>query len=212
MNKTIGLSYESRDPVVIVAKRVAREVPLFKGRVNELTNSLSRRSAHVITMNTLVAANTDLLLARYRAANADTLRKQPAIAQLARKPITSPEVGMEAEPLVTFWAAVIGNTPGWDRVMLDEDQVDRLTAGEVREGIYADNGQTLMAPGHVSAYGIGWQAIAKAMAALVRWKADPTSAKVPLLADPLAALVDCIQKVDWRRGKHWNGSRWSAPG
>jgi DNA sulfur modification protein DndB len=197
VNKSIGYAYESRDPVVIMSKRVAHEVPLFRGRVNELTNSLSARSTNVITLNTLMSANTDLMLAYYKAAKLDTLKKLDPIKRLAQKPVASDEVLLEARPLIKFWEAAVANTPGWSQVMLDPEDPNHLKPGEVRDGKHG-------ALGHVSAYGIGWQAMAKAMAALIR-ATRGWNASAPPPADPLAAFVDCIKKVDWKKGTHWNG-------
>ena len=45
VNKTIGLSFEMRDPMALAAKAVADEVPLFKGRVNRRSNSLAASSS-----------------------------------------------------------------------------------------------------------------------------------------------------------------------
>jgi hypothetical protein len=48
---------------------------------------------------------------------------------------------------------------------------------------------------YVFAYGIGWQAIALAAAALI--KVDPANWK--------QMLADSLDAVNWRKGSHWNG-------
>ena len=63
VNKTIGLAFDTRDPIANLSKRVADEVPLFReGRVNMRTNSLAQTALQVITMNTLYEDNKWLLL------------------------------------------------------------------------------------------------------------------------------------------------------
>src|SRR5207253_2476193 len=52
---------ESRNPVVLVAERVAGTLPLFQGRVHRGSNSLPKTSAHVITMSSLVEGTKTLL-------------------------------------------------------------------------------------------------------------------------------------------------------
>jgi DGQHR domain-containing protein len=63
VSQTVALNYEIRDPVVILSKRLASEVPLFHERVNMTSNSLAAKSPYVIALNTLVTANTELLAA-----------------------------------------------------------------------------------------------------------------------------------------------------
>jgi DNA sulfur modification protein DndB len=64
----VALNYEIRDPVVILSKRLASDIPLFHERVNMTSNSLAPKSPYVIALNTLVTANTVLLGAMLNAA------------------------------------------------------------------------------------------------------------------------------------------------
>ncbi|BAL73752.1 DNA sulfur modification protein DndB [Bradyrhizobium cosmicum] len=181
VNKTIGLAFETRDPLVILTKRVIQEVELFKsdGRVNLVSNSLSARSPAVISMNTLMACNVELLAALYGiSSNEDTLRREvDDVSDLAHMLPTAPEVAPLAMKLVEIWDAIVEHTPGWHDVM-----AAHKTPGAVREQ-------------YVSAFGIGWQAIAVAAAAIVRSG----------VSSPINTLASCLTRVAWEKGPHWDG-------
>src|SRR5262249_55176507 len=61
VSKTIGYDFESRDPVVVITKDAASQVPLFDGRINRRSNSLPRSSSDVITLSTLVQGSRWIL-------------------------------------------------------------------------------------------------------------------------------------------------------
>jgi DNA sulfur modification protein DndB len=61
ISKTVGLSFETRDPVTLIAKEMLDEVQLFKGRVNRASNSLPHSSSKVITLSTLHTMTKELL-------------------------------------------------------------------------------------------------------------------------------------------------------
>lgn len=44
VSQTVALNYEIRDPVVILSKRLAKEIPLFHERINMTSNSLAPTS------------------------------------------------------------------------------------------------------------------------------------------------------------------------
>jgi DNA sulfur modification protein DndB len=141
--KTIGLAFESRDPIALITKAVIKEVPLFDQRVNLRTNSLSKKSPHVITMNALFESNKLLLNALGE--ELDGLRsRQPG----------DEAVGAVAQRLEKVWSIIIECLPEWKDVMSG-----RTKPGELREDF-------------VYAHGIGWQAIAHAAAALIRTYPD----------------------------------------
>jgi len=66
-SRTISLSFDTRDPVALIAKEVEKRVKLFTDpsadvlRVNHMSNSLPESSAHVITMNALYEATDSLM-------------------------------------------------------------------------------------------------------------------------------------------------------
>lgn len=60
VSKTVGYALETRDPLTLLAKEIAKAVPLFAGRVNFSSNSLPDSSSNVITLNTLRAATEKL--------------------------------------------------------------------------------------------------------------------------------------------------------
>lgn len=155
---TIGLTFESRDPKVIVTKRVAREVPLFANRVNELTNSLSKKTPDVITMGTLVQAHESLLGALYPVSGkGKSFEDHPDLLAIRQTDPMNDKVGAIASRLKDVWAVVIDNLPEWEEVLADRVHARHLRDGDDSKGTH----------GYVFAFGIGWQAIALAAAALI---------------------------------------------
>jgi DGQHR domain-containing protein len=143
VNRTIGLSFETRDPVAVLSKRVGEDVPLFQGRVNRWTNSLPTTSENVITMNALYAGNLLLLHA---------LGKD--VAELTALAPSDSRVGEVAEELSAVWETIIDAIPAW-RSVLDGD----MTPGEAREKF-------------IFAHGLGWQAIAHAASVAIKVAGD----------------------------------------
>lgn len=184
VSKSIGYAFERRNPVVVLTKRVIRDVGLFGNeRVNMTSNSLSKRSAHVITMNTLVASHRELLASIYDCAVGDLERHDDLKAIASRKP-SDAAVGKLAQPLVDFWDVAITSTPGWSELLNGS-----TSAGALREG---DGDE----PGYVSAFGIGWQAIAITAAALYG---------AGFNEDPHKMLKRCLESVEWKKAQHWDG-------
>lgn len=154
-SKTLGLAFDTRDPLSILSKRVMEEVKLFKGRVNEKTNSLSAKSPDVITMNTLVDSNRSLV----GALTASGMLSEDDLKVIRSKRPSDQAVGRVAYPVVDVWQTIIDNTPGWADVFGGAD-----TAGGAREK-------------YVSAFGLGWRAATEVAAALIKdhpetWRAD----------------------------------------
>jgi DNA sulfur modification protein DndB len=150
VNKTIGLAFETRDPVVIVTKRVAQDVELFRGRVNMTTNSLPASSANVITMNALYEGTRSILAGRLGCEVKEVVAKLEHVAALSP---TDPEVEKQAASAVEVWDVIIAALPEWQKVI-----DGKAKPGDLREK-------------YVFAHGLGWQAIAAAAAAIIR--SDP---------------------------------------
>ena len=185
VSKSIGYAFEGRDPVVIITKRVIQAVPLLNNRINMTSNSLSKRSAAVATLSTLVACNIEVLAALHNVSpKSPDLRKIDVIQAATGKKTTAAEVDHAAQPLMTFWETFLTHTPGWHDLLNE-----KITAGELRDGTGEDG-----LPGHVSAYGIGWQAAAVAYAAIVRAGSS----------DPISELAHCLDQVNWAKGPHWS--------
>lgn len=184
VSKTIGLAFETRDPVVVLTKRLMQDIPLFKGNVNEKSNSLSVKSSDVITMNALNTANTEILKALYPVGKG-RLRDHPELAAIEQADPDSPLVGKIAEPLADVWEVIIRSLPEWERVLSKH-----VSAGVMREG-----DPTKGTTGYVFAYGIGWQAIAQAAAALITHRPD----------DWTEDLERSIRAVDWTKHAGWQG-------
>jgi DGQHR domain-containing protein len=192
VNKTIGLAYDSRDPVVIVAKRLMQEVPLFDHgkRVNTKSNSLAAKSPAVISMNTLVEGTTQIL-----AALLDTpikrLRDHPELKAIENLEPGDPAVKKIGSRVGDVWNVIIDSLPPW-REVLD----GRLSPGQIRDGVKDENDdKKIVEEGYVSAFGLGWQALALIAAAVIRVEADDWS----------EALPRAITSVNWQKGEQWSG-------
>jgi DNA sulfur modification protein DndB len=192
VNKTIGLAYEGRDPVVIVAKRLIQDVPLFGhgSRVNTKSNSLAAKSPAVISMNTLVEVTTHLL-----AAVLDTpikqLREHPDLKAIENLEPGDQLVKAVADRVADVLNVAIDAFPAWTDV---QDEPPRRTPGQIRDGVKDEAGQTVE-EGFLFAFGLGWQALALAAAAIIRVEEEDWS----------EALQRAIASVNWQKGKHWSG-------
>ncbi|MBY5645551.1 DNA sulfur modification protein DndB [Rhizobium leguminosarum] len=181
VSQSMGYAFESRDPVVVLTKRIMKDVPLFEKRVNELSNSLAKKSPDVITMGTLVQAHHILLEALY----GSKYKEKSDITDLRQVDPADERVGIVAEKLRDVWEVVIDNIPEWDLLMKG-----KVSARQLREGDPA-NGTA----GYVFAFGLGWQAIATVAAALIKDERDDWS----------EGLAHCLRAVDWNKGGHWHG-------
>lgn len=181
VSQSIGYSFESRDPVVIVTKRIMKDVPLFNGRVNEQSNSLAKKSPDVITMGTLVQAHQVLLEALY----GPKYKDHNDLKALRQVDPADPRVSSVSDRLREIWEVVISNIPEWELILKN-----KIHARELRDG-----DETTGEPGYVFAFGIGWQAIATAAAALVKHHPDDWSED----------LARCLTAVDWKKGPQWHG-------
>jgi DNA sulfur modification protein DndB len=170
VNRTIGLSFETRDPLAIITKRVAEEVPLFRDRVNRRSNSLAASSENVITMNALYTSN-DLLLDAFMGAD-----KDDELSVLRSRPFDDPEIGEAAAPLVELWDVAINALPEWERVLRGA-----TSPGDVRNE-------------YVFAHALGWQAIAHAAAVII--KSDRENWE-EILSEALSAVDWSRANPDW---------------
>ncbi|WP_281978776.1 DNA sulfur modification protein DndB [Pseudorhizobium flavum] len=181
VSQSIGYAFESRDPIVIVTKRIMKDVPLFNKRVNELSNSLAKKSPDVITMGTLVQAHHILLEAFYGPKYKDNAE----ITALRQLDPGDEKVETVAQKLQDVWEIVIENIVEWDLILSGKAQARELREGDEATGT----------PGYIFAFGIGWQAIAMAAAALIKDERDDWSED----------LAHCLRAVNWKKGDHWHG-------
>lgn len=191
VSKTLGLTYESRNPVVLIAKRVMQDVPLFQDdkRVNTKSNSLAAKSPAVISMNTLVEV-TSVLLAATLGTSVKALKTHPDLVAIENAEPGDEPVGEIAQPVVEAWEVIIDAFPHW------QDVIDgALSAGQLRDGRKNEEGETVE-EGYVAAFGIGWQALGLIAAAVIRMEGDDWSEQ----------LERAINSVDWQKGNQWNGT------
>lgn len=191
VSKTLGLTYESRNPVVVIAKRVMQELSLFDDgkRVNLKSNSLAAKSPAVISMNTLVEV-TSTILAAVLDTTVKGLKTHPDMVAIENSESDDPAVVELAQPVLEAWEVIIDAFPRW------QDVIDgAISAGALRDGLKDDEGN-LVDEGYVAAFGIGWQALGLVAAAVIRIEGDEWSEQ----------LERAIGSVDWQKGKQWNGT------
>jgi DNA sulfur modification protein DndB len=141
VNKTIGYDFDRRTITVQLAKQVAEAIPLFQGRVNRISNSLSRTSNNVITMNALVEGTRTLV-------GGFTGKKEPR--ELDRAVEQDPSL---RDQVIEAWEVIVGAfSDEWDRVL---DTEEPYAAGNLRDQ-------------YVFPHGLGWQALTLAAAEVIR--------------------------------------------
>ncbi len=152
-SKTIGLSFETREPAVLVAQEMERRIPLFGGRVNHFSNSLPASSAHVITMNALYEATSTLI---------DALEGN-GVDSLQGVAVEDAAFAKTIDLVTLAWSAILKGLPMWDRVVDGSSK-----PGDVR-GKY------------INGYGVGWQAISRAAAVLIERGPQDWPTKIPAM-------------------------------
>lgn len=139
VSKSVGYNFETREPIVLVAKSVMGRVPLFQGRVNRVTNSLSSGSNHVITLGTLVPASRSI---------AEGFAEK---ADVSLDEYLSDQSNAEAEVSEAWETIINAFEPRWQQVLEEEDPT---TAGLLREKF-------------LFAHGLGWRGLASAAGQLI---------------------------------------------
>ena len=168
VSKTIALDFDTRDFIVLTSKAAAEDVDLFRERINKKSNSLSKSSKDVISMNTLYEGSAELLeamLGRER-------------KKLAKERRSTAEITTIAEDLATVWNLIVDSLPGWADVMAGKNP------GDLRDEV-------------IYGHGLGWQAIARATAAMIKadrnWKQSLPK-----------TLPRVLGGIDWSKdAPHW---------
>ena len=145
VNRTIALEFENRDPTARIAKEIAETVPLFRGRVNRVNNSLPKSSANVITLNTLGEASRRILQALAQQGAGDGGQTAEVYQEFVRN-----EQNAVAEAASVFETIIDCFTDDWERVLAGAERV----AGELRDE-------------YLFPHGLAWQALSKAAAVLI---------------------------------------------
>lgn len=189
-SKTIGLAYDYRDPVAVLAKSVMQEVKLFDGgrRVNTKTNSLAAKSPAVISLNTLVEV-TKHVLAALLDCEVKRLPEHPELKAIESLEPSDKEVRALARRVADVLEVIISTFPQWEEVMQE-----RRTPGQIRDGVKNED-REIVEHGYVFSFGLGWQALGLIAAAVIRVEGDDWS----------EALQKTVGSVDWQKGMHWNG-------
>jgi DGQHR domain-containing protein len=181
VSKTIGYDFDTRSPLPLTAKSLAATIPLFKGRVNRVTNSLPRSSDKVITLSTLVQGTRSiakgLVLAeeRIKDPKVDAKAAESLISSFLVDEERSGTLLQEAwstivDPFNEYWESVIDETEG--------------AAGALRDT-------------YVFPHGLGWQALAEAVGTLIARYPD----------DWQRRFRNAVATFDWHReADEWNGN------
>lgn len=179
VNKSVGYSLESRNPVVLVAKRVMGSLPLFKGRVHRGSNSLPKSSAHVITMSGLVEGTKTLLGACDARVDGETSKTRVRAATLTDRWVSDHE-DEALECALAMWDAVIAPfADRWAPVLAGEHGA----AGTLRDRF-------------VFPHGLGWSALTQAAAELRRQRGNVWDAE----------FYRAVDGINWERtNPDWEG-------
>jgi DGQHR domain-containing protein len=147
ISRTLGYAYETRNPLTLIAKHAADEVPLFKGRVNRVTNSLPHTSSNVITLGALVQGTGYMVRAIAKKVHT-TAADEEAVAKLLSKKGNYEKVQMEVAQIWDIIVDAFGDK--WKPVM---DEVEKA-AGDLRDK-------------YLFPHGLGWLALSKAAAEIL---------------------------------------------
>jgi DNA sulfur modification protein DndB len=181
VNKTVGYSLESRNPVVLVAKRVMGVIPLFQRRVHRGSNSLPKSSANVITMSGLVEGTRNLLVSLPNLGNDSGARRSTgARGQLAMEKWVLDHEDEALEETRAMWAVIVDAfAEHWAPVLAGEHGAP---------GILRDR--------FVFPHGLGWSALTLVVSDL-RADAGPEWAE---------RFRRAVHSIDWeRRNPDWEG-------
>lgn len=177
VNKSVGYSLESRNPLVLVAKRVTGAVPLLKGRVHRGSNSLPKTSAHVITMSGLVEGTKTLLGACVAREFGEKVRGRAATAT-ERWVADYEEAAFECAK--NMWFVVVDAfAEQWAPVLAGE----RGAAGRLRDCF-------------VFPHGLGWAALTQAAGELRRQRGEGWE----------RTFRQAVGRISWERANpEWEG-------
>jgi DNA sulfur modification protein DndB len=178
VNKSVGYSLESRNPVVLVAKRTMGVLPLFRGRVHRGSNSLPKSSANVITMSGLVEG-TRALLGACAAAQGPANRARGRTADAADRWVAEHE-DEAFDCARAMWGTIIDAfAEHWAPVLAGEHGA----AGRLRDHF-------------VFPHGLGWSALTQAAAELRRERSG----------DWESAFHQAVARIKWERtNPEWEG-------
>lgn len=138
VNNSIGLTFETRDPVALITKEIEKQVPIFQNSINHFSTSLSAKSRNVITINTAYTCTS--LIMKALKVDQDALR--------GLKP-EDDNFKNELRRVAKVWNKIIDCLPGFDSIREGE-----ATAGEVREK-------------YVHPHGVGWQAVVQSASVMI---------------------------------------------
>jgi DNA sulfur modification protein DndB len=182
VSKTIGLDFETRNPIALLAKAVGRVVPLFQGRVNRVSNSLPKSSANVVTLNTLVQGTTDIVrnIVKHNHPDAGSTELDRLIKEFvdAHDGQVDPDAVQE---VASVWEVILGAfADQWAPVLAGEKDA----AGELRERF-------------LFPHGLGWLGLARAAADLMLTYGEEWEGR----------FRKAVASFDWRReAEVWSGN------
>jgi len=138
VNNSIGLTFETRDPIALITKELENKIPLFRDAINHFSTSLSSKSKNVITINTAYTCTS--LIMKGLKINQDELRGLKPEDERFKE---------ELHRITKVWNKIIEVLPGFDLILQSE-----ISAGEVREK-------------YIHPHGVGWQAVVHAASTMI---------------------------------------------
>jgi DNA sulfur modification protein DndB len=138
--KSLGILYDSRDPLARLAVKLADSVPIFKGLTDFEKTTISNRSIKLFTLSSIYQATKELI------------GKSSAAKETAKE---------DRKRAHDFWCEVANNIPEW-RLAIDR----RVSSGELRRDYVHAHGVILHALGIagralIDQYPLEWKQLLK---------------------------------------------------
>lgn len=138
-SRSIGLTFETRDPIALITKELEKKIPIFKDAINHFSTSLSSKSKNIITINTLYACTSSIL--KGLKIDVDSLRDKGQDDQMFKEAL---------HRVTSVWNKVINVLPGFKSVREGD-----MTPGEMRDQF-------------IHPHGVGWQAVMLAASEMIK--------------------------------------------
>ena len=143
VNKSMGISFGTRDPIARIVKSLENSVPLFVQNIHHFSTSLSQKDPRVITINTAYECTN--ILAQAMKIDTDNLWSIPD---------DDNDFKLAAKKITEAWRVITDALPGWKEYLEDE-----MSSGQVRE-LY------------VHAHSVGWRGVCTATSVIIEEKGE----------------------------------------
>lgn len=143
VNKSMGISFGTRDPIARIVKSLETSVPLFVQNIHHFSTSLSQKDPRVITINTAYECTN--ILAQAMKIDTDNLWSIPD---------EDKDFKRASGQITEAWRVITDALPGWKEYLEDE-----LSSGQVRER-------------YVHAHSVGWRGVCTAASVIIEEKGE----------------------------------------